>query len=90
MVPVVIVLKALRDTTDREIHERLLQGQTDNTFLAAHVEVCRVPYRSPRVTRLFCVNSIFFFLEKHEPALSKEHLYLMTDLMAADAEVCNA
>ena len=34
-----IILKALRDTSDREIHERVLQGQKDNTFLAAHVEV---------------------------------------------------
>ncbi|CAN0019079.1 unnamed protein product, partial [Ectocarpus fasciculatus] len=39
LVPVVIILKALRDTSDREIHERVLQGQKDNTFLAAHVEV---------------------------------------------------
>ena len=39
LVPVVIILKALRDTTDREIHERLLQGDRENTFLAAHVEV---------------------------------------------------
>ncbi len=37
--PVVIILKALRDTSDREIHERVLQGQKENTFLAAHVEV---------------------------------------------------
>ncbi|CAN0357208.1 unnamed protein product, partial [Laminaria digitata] len=39
LVPAVIILKALRDTSDREIHERVLQGQKDNTFLAAHVEV---------------------------------------------------
>lgn len=37
--PAVIILKALRDTSDREIHERLLQGDKENTFLAAHVEV---------------------------------------------------
>lgn len=37
--PAVIILKALRDTSDREIHERVLQGQEENTFLAAHVEV---------------------------------------------------
>ncbi|CAM9517529.1 unnamed protein product, partial [Scytosiphon promiscuus] len=39
LVPAVIILKALRDTSDREIHERVLQGQKENTFLAAHVEV---------------------------------------------------
>lgn len=39
LVPVVIILRALRDTNDHEIYERVLQGQRDNTFLAAHIEV---------------------------------------------------
>ncbi|CAN0389588.1 unnamed protein product, partial [Discosporangium mesarthrocarpum] len=39
LVPAVVVLRALRDTSDQEIHARVLRGEDDNTFLAAQMEV---------------------------------------------------
>lgn len=38
-VPVVLMLKALKDTTDREIYEKLVRGDTSNTFLSDRVEL---------------------------------------------------
>ena len=39
LIPVVIVAKALMDITDKELHDRLLAGDTSNTFLSARLEV---------------------------------------------------
>ena len=39
MIPVVMVLKALVDATDKEIFTSLVQGEFDNTFLTDRVEV---------------------------------------------------
>ena len=37
--PVVLVLKALVDTSDREIYEKIVQGDHDNTFVTERVEL---------------------------------------------------
>ncbi|CAM9179419.1 unnamed protein product [Chrysoparadoxa australica] len=39
LVPVVIIIKALRDVSDKEIYERILLGNTADTCLAARIEV---------------------------------------------------
>ena len=39
LLPVVIVAKSLMDITDKELHDRLLAGDTSNTFLSARLEV---------------------------------------------------
>jgi len=39
MIPLVLVLKALTDASDREIFEGLVQGENDNTFLTDRVEL---------------------------------------------------
>jgi DNA-directed RNA polymerase I subunit RPA2 len=38
-VPVVILLKCFIDTTDREIYEKLTQGDEENTFVTDRVEL---------------------------------------------------
>ena len=38
MIPLVLVLKALVDASDREVFEGLIQGEYDNTFLTDRVE----------------------------------------------------
>ncbi|KAL6045372.1 DNA-directed RNA polymerase subunit beta [Balamuthia mandrillaris] len=38
-VPVIILLKALFETTDREIYDNIVRGDTENTFLSDRVEV---------------------------------------------------
>ena len=38
-VPLVILLKAMGGCTDREIYERLLQGDVNNSFLSARLEL---------------------------------------------------
>lgn len=38
-IPVVLVLKALRSTTDREIYERAVAGDKSNTFLSDRIEL---------------------------------------------------
>lgn len=39
LVPVVLVLKALRDLTDEELYERITLGDEDNTYLVTRVEM---------------------------------------------------
>jgi DNA-directed RNA polymerase I subunit RPA2 len=39
MIPLVLVLKALIDASDREIFEGLVQGEYDDTFLTDRVEL---------------------------------------------------
>ena len=39
LLPVVIVIKALANITDREIFERIIQGETTNTFLSTRLEL---------------------------------------------------
>jgi DNA-directed RNA polymerase I subunit RPA2 len=39
MIPLVLVLKALTDASDREIFQDLIQGENDNTFLTDRVEL---------------------------------------------------
>ncbi|KAG5182121.1 DNA-directed RNA polymerase I complex subunit Rpa2 p [Tribonema minus] len=39
LVPVMVVIKALREISDRELYERVLAGDTANTQLAARLEV---------------------------------------------------
>ncbi len=39
MIPLVLVLKALTDASDREIFEGIVQGEHDNTFLTDRVEL---------------------------------------------------
>jgi DNA-directed RNA polymerase I subunit RPA2 len=39
LVPVMMVLKALMETSDREVFDLLLQGQTHNTFLLDRIEL---------------------------------------------------
>ena len=40
-IPVILVLRALKETTDREVYERVLRGQRGNTHLADRVELVR-------------------------------------------------
>lgn len=39
LLPVVLVAKALRDISDKEIYDRVLQGDKENTFIAARLEL---------------------------------------------------
>ena len=39
LVPVLLVLRALQDCSDREVYEQLLRGDSTNTFLSDHVEL---------------------------------------------------
>ena len=39
LLPVAVVMKALGGISDKEIYDRLVQGNTDNTFLTSRVEV---------------------------------------------------
>lgn len=39
MIPLVLVLKALVDASDREVFEGLVMGEYDNTFLTDRVEL---------------------------------------------------
>ena len=39
LIPAVLLLKALSPITDRQIFERLMCGDTENTFLSARVEM---------------------------------------------------
>ena len=50
-IPVILVLRALKETTDREIYDRVLRGQRDNTHLADRVELVL------RSGRAFSLNS---------------------------------
>ena len=37
--PVVLVLKALKETSDRELYEQLMRGDRNNTFLSDRLEL---------------------------------------------------
>ena len=39
LVPVVLILKALKETSDREIYEQLTKGDSNNTFLSDRLEL---------------------------------------------------
>ena len=39
LVPVVLILKALKDCSDREIYEQLMRGDSNNTFLSDRLEL---------------------------------------------------
>lgn len=39
LVPVVLVLKALKETSDRELYEQLMRGDRNNTFLSDRLEL---------------------------------------------------
>lgn len=39
MIPLVLILKALVDASDKEVFEGLVQGEYDNTFLTDRVEL---------------------------------------------------
>ena len=39
LVPVVLILKALKNTSDREIYEQLIRGDNNNTFLSDRLEL---------------------------------------------------
>jgi DNA-directed RNA polymerase I subunit RPA2 len=39
MVPVMLILRALKDASDKEIFERITMGKTGNTFLTDRVEL---------------------------------------------------
>ena len=39
LVPVVLILKALKETSDREIYEQLIRGDHNNTFLSDRLEL---------------------------------------------------
>ena len=38
-IPVILVLKALIDTTDREIYDRVVSGNSDDAFTAGRIEM---------------------------------------------------
>lgn len=50
MIPLVLILKALTDASDKEIFEGLVQGENDNTFLTDRVELL---LRSAKVWKLY-------------------------------------
>jgi DNA-directed RNA polymerase I subunit RPA2 len=39
LVPVVLILKALKNASDREIYEQLVRGDHNNTFLSDRLEI---------------------------------------------------
>ena len=59
MVPILLVLRALVDISDREIFERLTMGKTGNTFLTDRVEMLLRSFQRYGVfTRQQCLNYI--------------------------------
>jgi DNA-directed RNA polymerase I subunit RPA2 len=59
MIPLVLVLKALTDASDREIFQDLIQGENDNTFLTDRVELL---LRSAKVWGLHTGNAALEYL----------------------------
>lgn len=53
-IPVILVLRALKETTDREVYERVLRGNRNDTHLADRVELVRGCRRRPSYRRV-CV-----------------------------------
>nr|CAG8470459.1 11808_t:CDS:10 [Entrophospora candida] len=51
VIPVIWVLKALCDVTDKEIFEMLMQGDFDNTFLADRIELMLVNFRGYNILK---------------------------------------
>eukprot|EP00494_Astrolonche_serrata_P028614 UN28881 len=39
LVPAVLLLRCLKDCTDREIYEQMMMGQKDNSFLSERIEL---------------------------------------------------
>uniref|UniRef100_K3WI27 DNA-directed RNA polymerase subunit beta n=1 Tax=Globisporangium ultimum (strain ATCC 200006 / CBS 805.95 / DAOM BR144) TaxID=431595 RepID=K3WI27_GLOUD len=62
MIPVGLVLKALYPLTDREIYERVLRGDHDNTYLSARVELI---LREAKKFSLYSREEALAYLGKH-------------------------
>jgi DNA-directed RNA polymerase I subunit RPA2 len=57
--PAVLVMRAFIDTTDREIYERIVQGDVENTFLTDRVENMLLESRKmPYYTKKQCLEFI--------------------------------
>ena len=39
MIPVIVILKALIETTDRQIYDKIVKGQTEKTEISDRVEI---------------------------------------------------
>lgn len=59
MIPLVLVLKALVEASDKEIFEGLVQGEYDNTFLTDRVELL---LRSQKAWKLHTGNQCLAYL----------------------------
>uniref|UniRef100_A0AAV1UUX8 DNA-directed RNA polymerase subunit beta n=1 Tax=Peronospora matthiolae TaxID=2874970 RepID=A0AAV1UUX8_9STRA len=62
MIPVGLVLKALYPLTDREIYERVLRGDHENTYLSARVELI---LREAKKFSLYSRDEALAYLGKH-------------------------
>ncbi|RLN67078.1 hypothetical protein BBJ29_004998 [Phytophthora kernoviae] len=62
MIPVGLVLKALYPLTDREIYERVLRGDHENTYLSARVELI---LREAKKFSLYSRDEALSYLGKH-------------------------
>jgi|UPI00043EBA79 DNA-directed RNA polymerase I subunit RPA2 len=62
MIPVGLVLKALFPLTDREIYERVLRGDHENTYLSARVELI---LREAKKFSLYSRDEALAYLGKH-------------------------
>lgn len=52
LVPVVLILKALKETSDREIYEQLIRGDSNNTFLSDRLELLLRESKNMHLQRL--------------------------------------
>ena len=77
-VPALLVLRALRDVTDREIYDRLVQGRTDNAWLTDRAELMlrtglsSVQSLQGRREILAYLGSNFRIMARVEPSVSDE------------------
>ena len=77
-VPALLVLKALKDTTDREIYDRLVQGRTENAWLTDRVELMlrtglsSVQSLHSRKEILAYLGKNFRIMSRVEPSVSDE------------------
>eukprot|EP01104_Vermistella_antarctica_P001539 TRINITY_DN115_c3_g1_i2.p1 TRINITY_DN115_c3_g1~~TRINITY_DN115_c3_g1_i2.p1 ORF type:complete len:1160 (+),score=268.09 TRINITY_DN115_c3_g1_i2:138-3617(+) len=70
-VPIIIIMKALVDTTDREIYDTVIQGHNDDTFLTDRVELI---LRDHKQTALNTKAETLSYLGKRfRPALPTAH-----------------
>ena len=77
-VPALLVLKALRDATDREIYDQLVQGRTENAWLTDRVELMlrtglsSVQSLQSRPEILAYLGKNFRIMSRVEPSVSDE------------------